>query len=110
MAIYDFSCEKCEKPFEVIKSMKAFTGRERCPTCGVPGQQIFSAKVHFIGTKVENREFNPGLGLVTKNAKHRKDEARARGLEEIGNTNKENMHKHFDDQRAAKRKKRWEAV
>lgn len=111
MPTYDFHCEKCEKPFEMISGIKEYTGHARCPTCKTASaQRIFTSNVHFLGTKVESREFNPGLGIITKSARHRKDEARARGLEEIGNTDKAKMHKHFDDARALKRKKNWEAV
>lgn len=110
MAFYDFHCDQCDKDFEVVKSIKEYTGKENCPTCGRAGQRIFSCKIEFLGTKIEDAEFNPGLGQITKSKKHRDEIAKRLGAIEIGNENPEKIHNHFDKQREEKRIRSWEDV
>lgn len=44
------------------------------------------SRTHFYGASDwDDVQFNPGLGVVTKNAKHRAQIAKERGLTEIGN-------------------------
>jgi putative FmdB family regulatory protein len=108
---YDYFCQKCDANFDVIESIREYTGSAPCPRCQtISEDRVISAAVHFTGTKIEDREFNHGLGIVTKNARHRKDEARARGLEEIGTEPTQKMHeKEFKD-RAERHKRRWDEV
>ena len=108
MPTYDYLCEKCEIEFEVIKSIKEYDGKDECPACGNVGRRIFSCQVHFVGTKIEDAEFNPGLGQITKSKRHRDELARKLGVEEIGNEKPDRVHKHFDDSRAAKSRKAWD--
>jgi putative FmdB family regulatory protein len=111
MPTYDFDCPKCDKPFDVVQSIKAYDGSAECPTCkNVSRERIFSANVTFIGASVEHAEFNHGLGIVTKNSRHRRDEARARGLEEVGTEKVEKIHTKFENDRAEKRKRSWDEV
>lgn len=111
MPTYDFACAKCDEPFEIIQSIKEYDGKANCPSCGIESRErIFSANAFFIGSKVEDKEFNPGLGIITKNAKHRRDEARARGLEEVGTEAPEKIHKASENLRAEKLKRSWDEV
>lgn len=111
MPTYDFSCAKCDKEFEIIQSIKEYDGSAVCPTCdNVTRERIFSSSITFIGTSVEDREFNRGLGIVTKNSKHRRDEARARGLEEVGTERPDKIHAKLDRERQEKIKKSWDEV
>lgn len=87
-----------------------YTGKALCPKCQTLTTARLYKGVHFIGTKVEDREFNPGLGIVTKSARHRKDEARARGLVEIGTEAPKKMHAKEIRDRAERNKRRWDEV
>lgn len=109
MPTYDYKCKKtgCEKNYSVIKSIKEYDGRDLCPSCSSEGDRIFSSKVMFLGTKIEDAEFNVGLGVVTKSKRHRDEIARSRGLVEIGNEKPETIHKSMDAARAERNKKRW---
>lgn len=112
MVTYDYNCAKCDKDFETQESIKEYTGLAKCPTCGnISKDRLFkNGSITLIGTGVEDREFNPGLGIVTKNSKHRKDEAKARGLEEMGT---ECSKKYQDTQEKSlkdRMKKRWDEV
>jgi len=109
MPIYDYSCDKCEKDFEVLKSIKEYDGIDTCPKCGNLGRRLLSCKIEFLGTKIEDAEFNPGLGKITKNKRHRDELAKRAGLIEVGNESTDSIHKHFDKQRADKIKKSWES-
>jgi putative FmdB family regulatory protein len=111
MPTYDFNCTKCDEHFELIQGIKEYDGKGACPVCKtVSSERIFSAQVYFVGAKVESAEYNPGLGIVTKNSKHRKDEARARGLEEVGTESSAKILAHDDRSRAEKLKKSWDEV
>ena len=108
--IYDYHCEKCDDDFEVIKSIKEYDGKDPCPTCGNVGQRILSCSIYFTGTKIEDAEFNVGLGKVTKSKKHRDELAKRIGAIEIGNESPDKIHDHFDKQREEKRMRSWEDV
>jgi putative FmdB family regulatory protein len=110
MPTYDYDCEKCDKPYSVIKSIKTYDGKDECPTCSNVGRRVFSCKVQFIGTKVEEAEFNVGLGAITKSKKHRDEIAKRKGAIEIGNEAPATVHNYFDKSRAEKRKLSWDKV
>lgn len=84
---------------------------EFCPNCAAPAERKFvPSRVHFTGTKVQHAEYNPGLGAVVKDAQHRAELAKRKGLVEVGNDFKtgDAMQKQFDTERAVKREKAWE--
>jgi putative FmdB family regulatory protein len=111
MPIYDYLCEKCDLEFEVIKGMSEYDGLDKCTSCGNVGKRIFTyCKFHFTGTKIEDAEFNPGLGQITKSKAHREELAKKLGVEEVGNENPDKLHKHFDSARETKIKKSWDDV
>lgn len=111
MPTYDFQCLKCDKPFEVIESIKAYSGQGTCPSCGnASRERIFSSDIQFIGAAVESAEYNPAFGQVVKNKAHRNELAKAKGLIEIGNEKPASIHKHSDQARAERLKKSWDEV
>jgi predicted nucleic acid-binding Zn ribbon protein len=123
MPTFEFRCTPCNQTFEEVQPMarqKRLTidqlRREKkrtakCPACGiVSSERIFSSSVYFVGAQVENAEYNPALGQVVKNSRHRKDLAKEKGLIEIGNEPPEKIHKKFESDRADKLKKSWEEV
>ena len=110
MPIYDYFCEKCDKNYEIIKSIKEYKRDDPCPDCGVVGNRILSKEVFFTGTKIEDAEWNPGLGAITKSKKHREELAKSKNLVEIGNENPDTIHKFFDKSREEKRKKAYDDI
>lgn len=107
--IYPYFCDQCEIEFDVTKSMHDSARPENCLSCGKVARRIYTADVVFSGTSVESAEYNPAFGKVIKNKYHRAEEAKKRGMIEIGNEKVESVHKHFDEVRKDKRKKVWEA-
>jgi putative FmdB family regulatory protein len=109
---YDWTCEKCDKGFETIESIKEYSGKAECPTCGNPTTERNYSRCLFynVGASVENAEYNPAFGQIVKNSKHRKELAKAHGLVEIGNEPTEKIHKKFESDRSEKRKKAWDDV
>ena len=107
--IYEYSCVKCENFFQVMKSMRESDTNEFCNLCGAPGQFLFSPP-YISGASVEHAEYNPGLGAVVKNKRHRAELAKRKGLVEVGNDygSGEKMQKEFDQKRESARAKRWE--
>ena len=86
---------------------------ERCPSCDTDAnRQFVPHRLYLSKTAVQHAEYNPGLGCVTKNAEHRREIAKQKGLVEVGNDFKsgESMVDHFDKERAAKLAKRWEDI
>lgn len=109
MPTYPYNCAKCQSDFEVIKSIKEYNGKDICPECGNIGQRIY-VPVIFYGEKVQNAEYNVGLGKITKNKQHREELAKRMNLVEIGNEKPEVIHKKFDNDREEKRKKSWDEI
>lgn len=109
--IYDFACDKCSLEFEFIESIKEYTGLKNCTQCGKQMRRIYKyCTFHHVGAKVEDAEFNIGLGRITKSTAHRKELAKQLGVEEIGNESPDRLHKHFDKTREDKLKKSWDEV
>lgn len=110
MPTYAYECEKCDIEFEVIKPIREYDTDEFCKGCGNKSKKLVTAPSIFIGTKVEDAEYNVGLGCITKGRKHREELAKRKNLVELGNENPNTLHKNFEKQRAEKRKKSWDEV
>lgn len=111
MVEYDYFCEKCDKPYVIEKiSIKEWTGKDPCPTCNVIGYRVFSGKIEFSGTKIEDAEYNIGLGCITKSKRHRDELVKRKELIEVGNEDPNKIHSHFDKDREDRRKRSWENV
>lgn len=94
-----------------VRDLPPIDRRAVCPTCGNESNDlIFQKGIVFIGAAVESPEYNPALGQVVKNSKHRAEIAKRRGLVEIGNESPDKIHKKHERERAEKRKKSWESV
>lgn len=106
---YEYKCVKCESVFDVIKSIADFDRNEFCEPCGAPAERQFTPRVHIHGASVEHAEYNPGLGQVVKNRKHRAEVAKRLGLEEIGNDYKtpDRQHDENDKAREHRREERY---
>ena len=76
---YEYDCLKCDAKYSVIKSIKSYDGKDRCPDCGNVGDRVYSAKVAFIGTSVQDAEYNPAFGQVVNNKSHREELAKSLG-------------------------------
>lgn len=89
--------------------MSDYARLEPCPVCEIHMDRIWTIP-YLTGTSVESAEFNPALGCVTKNSKHRAEIAKQKGLIEIGNDfgTAEKMQAKFDKDRAEKLKKTWD--
>lgn len=107
--VYPYLCNRCDLEFDVVKHHSQSSKKEKCPECKRVAQRVYTT-VLFTGTKVEDAEYNYGLGMVTKSARHRKDEARARGLEEVGNERPDKTRQEFQKLREQKRQKIYEDI
>lgn len=107
MPTYPWSCEKCDIEFDTVEKMSEYSGKADCPGCSNPATRIWTTP-QILGASVESPDYNPGLGCVVKNKRHREQIAKSRGLEEVGSEPTDKIHKHFDSQRAEKSRKRWE--
>ncbi len=107
MRQYPYRCP-CGEHWDVLKPLADIERIEACPSCGNLDSERYIARTHHFGASVQDAEYNPGLGMVTRNSKHRKDEAKARGMEEIGNEPVEKIHASMEAKRAQKYKDRWD--
>ena len=108
---YEYQCEKCGKRFDVIKSVKDMDVNEYCPACGEPAiRQFVPSKVHISGAKVTHPEYNPGLGCVVKNKRHKEDLCKRMDVVEIGNDYKspDTIHKEYDQKREERKEQRYD--
>ena len=88
MPKYPYFCPHCENLRDIIKPVRDIDRLERCETCDTEldsSCRRIGGGTYFIGASVEDAEFNPGLGCVVKNKRHREQICKDRGLIEIGN-------------------------
>lgn len=96
-----------------MQSIKEYTGQKTCVACGNEMRRNYKyCSFHHVGAKVEDAEFNPGLGRITKSKRHREELAKRMNVVEIGNdaSSPDSLHKHFDQAREEKLKKSWDEV
>ena len=109
MASYLYLCEKCDKEHTIIKSMYDSARVEQCPDCQVQLLRVYTAP-HIVGASVQEAEYNPGLGMVVKNKRHREEVARQRGLIEVGNETPKTLHRESVIKREQEREKEWDKI
>ena len=114
MPNYPYACpsSSCCHTWEVVKKVADLDRAEECPQCGEMGRR-FIARTHFYGASDwDKAEYNPGLGCVVKNSKHRAQIAKERGLVEIGNDYKhpDTYHDNNDKARHDKWERSWAEV
>lgn len=105
---YEYRCDQCKVAFDVIKSAKEMDAPENCAQCGtISTRQFVPSRVYFNNTKVHHPEYNPGLGAIVRDPNHRKELAKIKGVEEVGNESIESLHKHHDKKREDNRESAW---
>ena len=104
MPTYDFDCRECG-PYEHFCGISDYDRNTPCPDCGKVGNRVFVRNGMFTGERVEDAEYNPGLGCVTKNSKHRAEIAKQKGLIEIGNENPGSVRNNAERERHERRNK-----
>lgn len=121
MPKFDISCKKCGRSFEYSKSLKT-DNNPACIYCDsdktvilekvrkTKPPKIIDSGIVITGGRIEDAEYNPGLGQVTKSKRHREELAKRMGMEEIGNDFKtpDRIHEKFDKDLAEKIKRRWD--
>lgn len=112
--IYPYRCTKCKHEFDVIKSHKDIDRQETCDKCGetdairtIAKEQAFSK---LAAGDWNTPHYNPALGKHFPSNSAARKEAKARGMEEIGNEPVEKIHKKYDNERKAKDKARWDSI
>lgn len=117
-----FECPKCQGTNLFEKHVVKFPLKCQDESCAAPISQNDELQpkrfqgekshVQIIGAAVENAEYNPGLGCVTKSKRDREEQAKRRGLVEIGNDfgSADKMHDHYSKSREEARKKSWEEM
>ncbi len=88
--IYDYKCQ-CGKQFDVIKSMHDASRKESCPKCNHTAKRIYTAPQLVV--RNDEPEYNPALGCVVRNSKHRKEIVKQNNLIEVGNEKVDIIHK-----------------
>lgn len=104
--IYEYKCEACDVVFDVAKPMSESSTPEAC-TCGkVAVKQI--ARFSFSGAgDWNNQTMHPALGCYVKSDAEARKIAKSRGMEEVGNTSPEALHKYHDKVREDRREQYW---
>lgn len=72
---------------------------ETC-SCGKIAKRVIADRGWFYGEKVEDAEYCPVVGQVVRSSAHRRQIARDRGWEEVGNDCPDRWHREIDEERA----------
>jgi putative FmdB family regulatory protein len=115
MPTYEYLCSLCKTNFDVVKSIKELDEVETCPACAAHETVRTISRTHFYGAADwDKAQYNPGLGIVTRNSKHAYREAKSRGLIEVGNEPAEKLlaaqEKEFSDAQDRAFNKSWEKM
>ena len=106
---YPYECKTCHFEFDVIKSYKDIDILEPCEKCGGETRRLVIGGTGFYGEKDwDNPRFEPSLGCMVKNRSEMKRIVKSRGLEEVGNTSPETMHKMHKQEQENKRQKAYD--
>ena len=107
--IYEYHCKDCGLAFDVVKPYSEMENHEACKSCGQTAVRQFLPRIiHLSKTKVEHPEYNPGLGMVVKNAYHRSEICKEKNLIEVGNENVLKESERVQKNKRAERKKAWD--
>lgn len=111
MPTYVYECEDCKLISDIVKPMMESSREEKCDKCSSSLRRIYTS-FHVIGASVQNAEYNPGLGCVVKNKKHRDEIAKSKGLVEIGNdfSSGNKMQKHFETRKKQDLEDSWKKI
>lgn len=106
--IYQYSCQHCQAVFDVVKPARDFERAENCPGCNELAKRDFAPmNLHLVHTKVQEKEYNPGLGCITNSRQHRAEICKQKGLEEVGTEPVEKLHEHHEKVRHEKWERGW---
>lgn len=109
--IYEYRCKDCLHNFDVVKPVRDLELTHECPACGFEETvRLFSPKIYISGAKVEDAEYNPGLGCVIKNKNHRAEVAKQKDLIEVGNESTNTLHRETVEKKQIQKQKEWDAL
>jgi putative FmdB family regulatory protein len=111
MPTYPYECKDCAHKFDIVKTVSRIDEVEQCPSCNSDKTGRYLTRFHFYGASDwDKAEYNPGLGMVIRNKRHRRDEAKARGMIEIGNEDPDKTHAHYEKQREKQSEDSWAKI
>ncbi len=83
---YPYQCQDCSHEFDVIKSIRDIENIEACQACNsLQTTRLIGCHTFYGAGHWDKAEYNPGLGQIIKNPKHRAEVAKRKGLIEVGN-------------------------
>lgn len=107
---YAYRCPSCNSEEEIIKGVSDIDRLEPCPKCN-HAMERYIDRFHFYGANDwDTAQYCPALGQIVKSNKHRRQIAKARGLEEVGNEDPNKLHKHYEKQREKAFEDSWSKV
>lgn len=107
--IYEYQCADCGHRFDVVKPVKDFDLKHSCSMCECEETHVvISSKIYHIGAKVQDAEFNHGLGCVVKSKNEREEIAKQKGLIEVGNESPDTLFKESVVKREIEKQKEWD--
>ncbi len=105
--VYEYECSQCSARFDVIKRASEMENEEHCRCGELAIRKFVPSRLYFSGTRVQEAEYNPGLGCIVKNKQQRAEICKQRGLIEVGNEKPESIEKQFAQTRHDKWEKSW---
>lgn len=95
----------------MIKSVRHIDDVESCPNCGEVGERYISAQQSFSGADDwDTAHYSPAFGKVMRSNRHARQEAKARGWEEMGTECPEKTLNQFEKDREKKIQSRYDDI
>jgi len=107
--LYPYVCEKCNKDQDILKPASDSSKIEHCNQCGNELKRVWT-RFQVIGASVQNAEYNPGLGCVVNNKRHRQEIAKQRDLIEVGSETPDTIYKEAVVRKQQEREKEWDKL
>lgn len=107
--LYEYFCNRCNLVTTLYRPAEEYDHPAICGHCqSADTRLMISGGLGFFGTKIEDAEYNPGLGCITKSKRHRDEIAKRKGLIEIGNENPHTLIRDEVTNRERERERSWQ--
>ena len=103
--IYEYFCPKCERDYDIVKSIDEYNSQEFC-SCGEEMQKLFRPQMIIVDKT--KPEYYHSLGQVVRNKNHRNELIKKYNLTEVGNENPHKIYEQIEQTKIKKFAKRYE--
>ncbi len=96
MPEYLYKCKSCGQKFDIIKRVADIDRVEACECGSTETTRLISLSA-IDQSSCQQPYYEPALGCIVKSKGHKQRILKQRGLEEVGNTSPETLHKDYTE-------------